>query len=79
MHFTIAQMELADLVDVKALFRAYAAALDVDRCLQGFERELAELPGAYAPPQGALLLARGEAGVRLAVLRYARSMRARAN
>ena len=58
--FTIAPAEPGDLADVAALFRAYAAALDIDPGVQGFEQELAELPGAYAPPHGALLLARGE-------------------
>ena len=58
--FTIAPAEPGDLADVAALFRAYAAALDIDLGVQGFEQELAELPGAYAPPHGALLLARGE-------------------
>jgi len=54
-----------DLADVVTLFRAYAASLDVDLAYQDFADELAGLPGRYAPPQGALLIARNSEGAPL--------------
>lgn len=47
----------AQIAEVRRLFRQYEESLGVDLCFQDFERELAELPGRYAPPDGALLIA----------------------
>ena len=66
--------EERDRERIVALLREYEAGTGVSLCFQSFEAELAGLPGDYAPPRGALVLARqaggsGAAGLRRAAAR----------
>jgi len=45
------------LPDIRTLFQEYANSLGFDLDFQDFSKELATLPGEYAPPHGRLLLA----------------------
>lgn len=47
-----------DLAATSGVFREYAVSLGFDLCFQDFEGEIANLPGDYAQPRGALLLAK---------------------
>jgi hypothetical protein len=57
-RFRLAKVRRPEEVAAAAvLFREYADWLGIDLGFQGFEAELASLPGKYAPPLGELMLA----------------------
>jgi hypothetical protein len=67
MHITLASP--TDLPAIRELFGAYAATLPNDICTQGFDEEIASLPGQYAPPAGALLITRDAAALGCVAMR----------
>jgi len=46
-----------DVEIIRELFREYQRSLGIDLRFQGFEEEVAALPGSYAPPRGRLFIA----------------------
>jgi GNAT superfamily N-acetyltransferase len=58
---TFAQAESSDqIAQARELFLEYGQSLGFSLCFQNFDKELARLPGDYAPPEGRLLLAEYE-------------------
>jgi putative acetyltransferase len=58
---TFAQAESSDqIAQARELFLEYGQSLGFSLCFQNFDKELAGLPGDYAPPEGRLLLAEYE-------------------
>jgi putative acetyltransferase len=55
---TLSQVQTPSQIErARELFLEYANSLGFSLCFQNFDKELAGLPGDYAPPDGRLLVA----------------------
>jgi ribosomal protein S18 acetylase RimI-like enzyme len=54
---TVKADNATEMRHIHHLFKAYAASLDFDLDFQDFQKEINQLPGDYAAPEGCLLLA----------------------
>ena len=61
-HMLAHGFEEHDRERIVALLREYEADIGISLCFQNFAAELAGLPGDYAPPKGAMILAREPGG-----------------
>lgn len=61
-HVLVRGFQESDRPEVVALLREYWACLRVPLCFQGFDGEIANLPGEYAPPGGGMIMAREREG-----------------
>jgi ribosomal protein S18 acetylase RimI-like enzyme len=64
-HLLTRGFEEHDRERIVALLREYEVDTGISLCFQNFAAELAGLPGDYAPPKGAMILAREPAGEEL--------------
>ena len=61
MRIVQAQSE-TEIEQVRELFSEYVEWLGINLCFQNYDKEVADLPGDYAPPKGRLLLALADDG-----------------
>ena len=52
----------SEIEQVRELFGEYVAWLGINLCFQNYDKEVADLPGEYAPPRGRLLLTLADDG-----------------